>query len=120
MLTPKKLSIIVDALKDNGGITINEDYDRVMFIKGYQVSIDDMVKIPMSAVSTIVLAILLETVHKELERTQREHIGLWVDNGTLYIDLSIRVLDLYDAMRIGAHYNQKAIYDWANCKSLEL
>jgi hypothetical protein len=42
------------------------------------------------------------------------HIGLWVNNGWLYIDLSKKVNDFKAAVALGIDKNQKALWDNAN------
>lgn len=42
------------------------------------------------------------------------HIGLWVNNGWLYIDLSKKVDDFKAAVALGIKNNQKALWDNAN------
>ena len=46
------------------------------------------------------------------------HIGLWVNKGKLYIDLSLKIDNLMDAMEVGYNANQKAI--WDNAKKVEI
>lgn len=46
------------------------------------------------------------------------HIGLWVNNNMLYIDLSLKVDNLMKAMEVGYNANQKAI--WDNAKKVEI
>lgn len=46
------------------------------------------------------------------------NIGLWVDNGMLYIELSERFLSKKQATKEAIEKNQKAIYDWKNTQSV--
>jgi hypothetical protein len=48
------------------------------------------------------------------------YVGLWVDEGKLYIDLSIQFNDRQVAINIAREFKQKAIYDVALDKAIEL
>lgn len=48
------------------------------------------------------------------------NIGLWVNDGMLYIELSKRILGLKNALGIATAKNQKAIWDWKNGQSIYL
>jgi hypothetical protein len=48
------------------------------------------------------------------------YLGAWINDGYLYIDLSLHVLNLDDALRIGKLFNQIAIWDNDNKKEIKL
>lgn len=50
-----------------------------------------------------------------------EFVGLWVDSGLIYIDISERVERLSAAIVAGIERKQKSIFDWglSRCISLE-
>ena len=61
----------------------------------------------------------IKAMAKDFGATGKDyHIGLWVNNNLLYIDLSLKVNDLMNAMEAGYNYNQKAI--WDNAKKVEI
>ncbi len=72
----------------NGGATLNKSGESVHYSRGYQVSRRDCYTLDIKHTSKILHAIngLLKTVKPS------EFIGLWVDNGLIYIDV-------YDAYR---------------------
>jgi hypothetical protein len=48
------------------------------------------------------------------------YVGLWVNDGKLYIDLSVQFNDRQVAMNVGREFNQKAIWDVALDKEIKL
>lgn len=48
------------------------------------------------------------------------NIGLWVNDGMLYIELSRRILGLKNAIGIATAKKQKAIWDWKNTQELTM
>lgn len=50
----------------------------------------------------------------------RHHLGLWVDQGLLYVDTSIIVPDYSTAVELGTRYGQKAIYDLSTGQTIYL
>jgi hypothetical protein len=64
----------------------------------------------------------LETLINRLTKDikPKEFIGLWLDNGILYIDLSRVILSLENAKELGRANKQQAIYDLKNKKTIYL
>lgn len=56
--------------------------------------------------------------------TEAEHLGLyfgtWLDNGTVYVDLSMHIADETEALLAGQLENQLAIFDIANLAEIRL
>lgn len=48
------------------------------------------------------------------------NIGLWVNDGMLYIELSKRILGLKNALGIATAKKQKAIWDWKNTQEITM
>lgn len=94
----------------NGGLTINSKSMPVTYKRGYQVSIRDCYKLRVENAQKIVSAI--DSVLARIKKGQ--FCGLWIDDGYIYIDISVRILDRLDAVIIGDRLNQKSIYDWQN------
>lgn len=119
---------------DNGGCTfrISASGDLVLLphTEGYMVSCDASVhgigehKIRVDSatpVSVVAYEDIVLRAKRVLEAAVDSYwVGLWVDGGYLYIDISIHVKDLGEAMRLGRKWGQQAIYDIAKGKSLEV
>ena len=93
----------------NGGATLNADGDEVTFANGFQVSKRDCYIIAVERVNLICKKTnaLLRSLNKG------EFVGLWIDDGKIYIDISIRIRKQEKAERIGRGLKQLAIYDWS-------
>lgn len=101
----------------NGGATLDGDGRPVHYTRGYQVSRRDCYVLDVARVGRI-----LRAVNRLLRRAKAgDFVGVWIDGGRVYIDISERVDRLSDAMRIGIERRQKSIYDWCcnRCISLE-
>ena len=93
-----------------GGLTINSKSMPVTYKRGYQVSVRDCYKLRVENAQKIVNAI--DSVLARIKKGQ--FCGLWIDEGYIYIDISVRIADRLDAVIIGERLNQKSIYDWKN------
>ncbi len=92
----------------NGGATLNARGESVNFSRGYQVSKKDCYILEVGAVNKI-----LKAVNKLLSGLQScDFVGLWVENGLIYIDISERIERLSAAMVAGIARGQKSIFDW--------
>ena len=100
----------------NGGATLNSNGERVNFIRGYQVSKKDCYTLTIKNVNKILHAVnsLLNSI------SAGEFVGLWVDNGMIYIDVSERIAKLSDAIKIGVERKQKSIFDWCLSRCIRL
>lgn len=98
----------LQAIIKNGGATLNNNGESVHFIRGYQVSKKDCYTLEVRNVNKILKAVnsLLDTI------TAGEFVGLWVDNGLIYIDVSECIERLSVALPLGIARKQKSIYDW--------
>lgn len=91
----------------NGGATLAKNGKAIVYKRGYQVSIYDMVIMPAAKLSTSYLVKLRKTLQAD------EFLGIWVDNGTAYLDISKRINNRSKAIEFGNRNNQQSIYGWA-------
>lgn len=91
-----------------GGATLNKDGASVKFERGYQVSKRDCYILNAENVNGILAAVneLLNSI------APAEFVGLWVDNGLIYIDISEHIDRLSVAIPLGVERKQKSIFDW--------
>lgn len=101
---------------ENGGATLNKSGACVDFSRGYQVSKRDCYTLNAENINGILSAVneLLDTI------TAGEFVGLWVDNGLIYIDVSERVERLSAAISLGIERKQKSIFDWCLSRCIGL
>lgn len=93
----------------NGGATLDASGRSVSFSSGYQVSRRDCSAIPVDRVNAITRAVV--KLFREL--TPGDFVGLWVDSGKMYIDVSVHVKKREHAERLGRALSQISIRDWA-------
>lgn len=56
----------------------------------------------------------------KIAKQQNAFIGLWLDEGVLYIDISVCISDLHEAIITATANEQLAIYDLKNAVSIYL
>lgn len=98
-----------------GGATLDAQGNQVNYLKGYQVSFKDLYKIKLEHFDEI-----LQKVNKALNESAGACVGLWVDDGFIYIDYSKKIDDLQDALTFGKLNNQLSIFDWSTKKCIFL
>lgn len=93
-------------VKLNAGATLNEYGEQVAYKKGYQVSHKDLMIIPVYKLTKkLIMACIMELLHGE-------HLGIWIDNGKAYIDLSEHIATKKQAMKAGKERKQLSIWNW--------
>lgn len=106
---------IVEILKSNGG-SVNNKGKLVNLKSGYQVSIKDGRKIKATNIDTI-----LKVVNGMLSSKKRsEYVGLWVFEGTCYLDTSKRIATKTQALKTGKLFKQIAIWDNKKMEEIRL
>ena len=106
--------MIKQMLIKNGGLTLNKKGQPIMLKSGYQVSIYDCAKTPLQDFDDNIVKQLADKINRG------EYVGLWIDNGYVYADISKRIATKKDACKKGKELNQLAIFDWKRNESLYL
>lgn len=91
---------LLSALKNNDGATL-KDGEPITYPDGYQVA--DYGKETKSAE---------EAAH--IVEEMGGDAGLWYFDGVFYVDHSIKVDDLENAVEFGKQHNQQSIFNWEN------
>ena len=99
----------IKSIIQNGGATFNNRAERVTMKSGYQVSKCDLYII---AVKDLTKDLLKDTLAKLNGRG--EYLGVWIDEGKAYIDISCRIATKREAMRVGRELNQLTVLRWAD------
>lgn len=92
---------------ENGIYNLDATLNEVNFTTGYMVSLKD---------TDYSLVEKLEFIAKNKGFV----LGLWENEGRVFVDISMNVSDLRDALALGKFNNQLAIYDIVNDKSIYL
>ena len=103
----------IKSIKKNGGATINKYGVRVNMKSGYQVSKQDLLIIPVDELDKYTLKELLKLLVK-----RGDYLGVWIDDGKAYIDISYRIATKKQAMIVGRELNQLTILRWKDCECL--
>ena len=103
----------IDSILRNGGATINCYGERVQMKSGYQVSKQDLVILPIDEFNKYIIKALIKML-----MSRGEYLGVWVDGGKVYIDVSCRVATKRDAMQMGRDLNQLSVLRWADMECL--
>ena len=110
----KKITLAtVNSIKRRGGATINKYGERVNMRTGYQVSKRDLLIVPVNELKK---QLLIEAM--KLLTSRGEYLGVWIDNGDAYIDISVRIATKHEAMSRGRELNQLSVLRWSDCKCL--
>lgn len=112
-------TFLSEVLKNNGGsynITTGESNPT----DGYMVSLpNNELIIDADDLCTTILSEYIMTNIEEL-CSDKSFVGLWIDNGKAYLDVSVKYNDIEAACYVGILSDQKAIYDNANEVAIHL
>ena len=106
----------VKSIIRNGGATINRSGERVEMKTGYQVSKQDLLMMPVNELSKDILKQALN-----LLEGRAEYVGVWIDGGMAFVDISCRIATKGEAMKRGRELNQISILQWKDrvCLAVE-
>ena len=112
-------TFLSEVLKNNGGsynITTGESNPT----GGYMVSLpNNELVIDADDLCATVLSEYIINNAEELS-SENSFVGLWIDNGKAYLDVSVKYNDIETACYVGILSDQKAIYDNANAVAIHL
>lgn len=94
----------------NGGATLDRNEKTKNYKTGYQVSRKDCYTLKLNNINKILTAI----TDTQTQLQTNEFLGLWIDGGKIYIDISVKINNRFDAVIIGERLQQKSIFDWKN------
>lgn len=103
------------AIIENGGATLDKSGFDANFIRGYQVSKHDVATVKVTETDKIA-----REIQKLLRRiSAREFVGVWVNDGLVYIDISEHINSRSAALRVGRARRQLSVFEWATGNCLE-
>lgn len=95
------------AIKENNGATLNNCGNAVNYKTGFQVSKLDITVLPAYKLTKKLISVLLTTINSN------EYLGIWIDGGKAYIDLSERIANRAHALKVGRDRKQISVWAWA-------
>lgn len=104
---------------ENKGETLTKDLKKAELKKGFMVSLEGTeTQVAGNDYKAINQAIADK---KEIIKDRDNlYIGLWLDGGVMYIDISINIQDKAEALEFAKYNRQLAIYDLVNNDSIYL
>lgn len=99
--------VTLKAIKDNKGMTLNTNGDTVKFRTGFQVSKCDLAIIPVYKLRKYQIIEALNYIN------EKDNLGIWIDGGKAYIDISERISNYKHAMKVGKDRKQISVWAWA-------
>ena len=110
---------LINEIVKNGVSTLTRELKQAELKKGYMVSLEGCESQTKSDDYKAIMQ-AIEDKKAIVKDSKNLYIGLWVDNGMMYIDISINISDKIEALEFAKKNKQLAIYDLENDKSLYL
>ena len=104
----KKERILKDIITNGGGNL--KDWKKVSYSSGYMVAIKKGAIIDVKDIQSIIK--FIDSVNGSC--------GLWVNNGFMYIDISINIPEKEEALKLASELKELAIFDCKNLKDIPL
>lgn len=113
----RKNNIDIKKIILEGGATLNKYGEDFISNNGFMVSVFG------AEFKTTDEEIAKSKIEEYIEKIQTEKglfVGVWVDEGEVYIDLSIHILDYNEALEVARNNKQKAIFNLKDKTSIYL
>lgn len=108
---------IIENIKENGGGTYNKDLKSINAKRGYMVSLQGYER--KCKTEEEIKKAIKENM-EIIKGLDSAYLGAWIDEGIIYIDVSILVENKEDALELGKVNNQLAVYDLKSNESIYL
>ena len=110
----------IQLLKYNSGVSYNMITKEYNPNKGYFVSLPNLeTKVSLQSLSVDDIATFINK-HRSLLQDNKKFVGGWIDNDTVYLDISEQIESKREALERGYKHNQLAIYDANKGKVIDL
>lgn len=98
--------ITLKSIKANRGATLNHKGEAVSYSTGFQVSKKDLYIVPIKRLTKSLISKTLSTLDAD------ECLGIWIDNGLAYVDISERIPNYQHALKVGRERSQISVWAW--------
>ena len=112
------LTKVLETAIANNGISYSISTGNYNVTTGYMVSIQGQ-EWKVSTINDDILKFYVKHHLNELWDKDR-FLGIWLNKGQWYLDVSVNVEDLDEALRLGKNNNQIAIWDCAKAEEIRL
>ena len=113
----RKNNIDIKKIIVEGGATLNKYGKDFVSSEGFMVSVFG------AEFKTTDEGTAKNKIEEYIEKIQTEEglfVGVWVDEGEVYVDLSIHIINYNEALEVARNNKQKAIFDLKNKTSIYL
>ena len=111
-----EIKTIKNYVLNNGGMTLNTEGEKADLKTGFMASYQNTEKqLKLNDLTNDLIKSMIKDA-----MSKKAYLGLWLDNEILYLDISININNLNDAMTFAKENKQLAIYDVKNAKTIYL
>lgn len=100
------MKMTLKAIKDNKGATLNNNGEAVTYKTGFQVSKRDLYTMPAKQLTKRLIDATLAVLRDD------EYLGIWIDGGRAYVDMSERINNRVHALKVGRDRKQLSVWAW--------
>ena len=111
---------LVESIIKNGGVTLDMNGKTVQHTSGYYVSIAAIRTLPVNKLTALRIRNDLFLLKALYGNIKNRYLGLWINDGVVYVDVSVNVKRKWYAMGLGKVHGQKAIWDCKNQREWEV
>lgn len=104
---------------ENKGETLTKDLKKAELKRGYMVSLEGT-ESQVTGNDYQAIKKAIEEKQAIIQDSKNLYIGLWLDGGIMYVDISININDKIEALEFAKKNKQLAIYDLVNNDSIYL
>lgn len=104
---------------ENGGETLTKELKKADINGGFMVSLEGT-ETQTKGNDHQAIKKAIEEKQAIIKDSKDLYIGLWLDSGMMYIDISINIIDKVEALEFAKYNKQLAIYDLENNNSIYL
>ena len=94
------------AIKANKGATLNNKGEAMVYKTGFQVSCKDLFICSVSKLRMRDIKAILA------DMPTTANLGIWIDEGRAYVDMSERISNYKHALKVGRDRNQISVWSW--------
>ena len=87
-------------------IKANNNGIAVSYKTGFQVSKRDLYVMPIKQLTKRLIVATLAVLRDD------EYLGIWIDSGRAYVDISERISNYKHALKVGRDSNQISVWAW--------
>lgn len=109
----------VKRIIENGGETLTNELKKAELVNGFMVSLEGT-ESQVKGEDYQAIKKAIEEKQAIIQDSKNLFIGLWLDGGIMYVDISINIIDKVEALEFAKYNKQLAIYDIVNNDSIYL